>query len=76
MGARAPRRQAGGERLSHETPVDRLRRWEEFGALVRVRHLSDERAVVDLCSCTGQPEERVETGDEALIAYLRERGPM
>jgi hypothetical protein len=56
-----------------ESPLQRVRRWEDFGALVRVLHLSDEHVVADLCTCTGEPVERLETGDAELIALLRER---
>jgi hypothetical protein len=55
-----------------ETPVDTLRRWEDHGALWRVRHVSDRRAIVDLCTCTGEPVERLESGDPELIRFLRE----
>ena len=50
-----------------------LRRWEEHGAEWRVLHLSDEAAIVDLCTCYGEPVERLESNDPTLISYLRER---
>lgn len=56
-----------------ESLVERVERWEDFGALVRVVHLSDERAIVDLCACTGEPVERLESDDAALISHLRPR---
>lgn len=56
-----------------ESPVDRLERWEDFGAQWRVVHVSDAHAIVDLCACTGEPMERLESGDPELIAYLRAR---
>ena len=34
-------------------------------------HLSDERAVVELLSCLGEPEDRIESGDPRLIERLR-----
>ena len=37
----------------------------------RIVDLSGERAVVDLCTCTGEPVERLESDDPALIGYLR-----
>jgi hypothetical protein len=55
--------------------VERLERWEDFGALVRVEHLSDSYAIVDLCTCTGESVERVEAADPELIAFLRRRPP-
>ena len=56
-----------------ETPVEVLERWEEHGAQWRVVSVGDEHAVVDLCTCTGEPVERLESGDPELIRFLRER---
>jgi hypothetical protein len=56
-----------------ETPVEILRRWEDHGAEWRAVHVSDERAVVDLCTCTGEPVDRLESSDPDLIRFLRER---
>jgi hypothetical protein len=56
-----------------ETPVEILRRWEDHGAQWRPVHVSDERAVVDLCTCTGEPVDRLESSDRELIRFLRER---
>jgi hypothetical protein len=52
--------------------VDALERWALFGAEWRVVSLSDERVAVELCTCTGEPVERWESGDPALISYLRQ----
>ena len=54
-------------------PVEVLRRWEDHGAVWRVVSLSDERAVVDLCTCHGEPVERLESTDAALLRFLAER---
>ena len=51
--------------------IDALERWVLFGAQWRIVDLSGERAVVDLCTCTGEPVERLESDDPALIGYLR-----
>jgi hypothetical protein len=48
-----------------------LERWVEFGAHWRVVDLSDERAVVDLCACTGETVERRESDDPELVRYVR-----
>lgn len=56
-----------------ETPVDVLRRWEDHGATWRPLHVSDALAVVDLCTCTGEPVERLESDDPELIRFVRER---
>ena len=38
-----------------ESPIQQLIRWEQHGAEWRVVHISDERAIVDLCTCYGEP---------------------
>jgi hypothetical protein len=50
-----------------------LQRWEDHGAVWRAVHVSDEHAIVDLCECTGQPVDRLESSDPELIRFLRER---
>jgi hypothetical protein len=37
-----------------ETAIAVLTRWEEHGAIWRVRSLSQREAVVDLCTCYGE----------------------
>jgi hypothetical protein len=54
-----------------ELTIDRLERWVHFGAHWRLVAASSDRAVVDLCACTGELVERVECGDAAVIEYLR-----
>ncbi len=56
---------------AHTLTVDELERWELFGAHWRAVEISDQRAVVDLCTCTGAPVERRESDDPVLIAYVR-----
>jgi hypothetical protein len=51
--------------------IDALERWVLFGAQWRIVDLSSERAVVDLCTCTGELVERLESEDPALISYVR-----
>ena len=53
--------------------MDVLRRWEEHGAEWRIASLGDERAVVEMCTCTGELVELLESGDPELLAFLRER---
>ena len=43
-----------------ETPVEILERWEEYGAVWRVVSVGDRHAVVDLCTCTGEPIDRLD----------------
>jgi hypothetical protein len=59
-----------------ETPVDVLERWEHHGATWRAVHVSDAKAIVDLCTCHGEPVDRIESDDRRLIAYLRERAAL
>jgi hypothetical protein len=56
-----------------EDPVEVLRRWEDHGAAWRALHVSDDHAIVELCTCHGEPVDRLESSDPALIRLLRER---
>ncbi|MGI8557899.1 MAG: hypothetical protein ACR2ND_06270 [Solirubrobacteraceae bacterium] len=51
--------------------IDGLERWVLFGAQWRVVHISNEQAIIDLCACTGEPVERLESQDPGVIEYLR-----
>jgi hypothetical protein len=59
--------------VTTETVIDVLERWEANGAIWKAVHVSDELAVLDLCTCYGEPVERIETADCAAITYVRER---
>jgi hypothetical protein len=52
-----------------------LTRWEDSGAVWRAVHVSDAKVIVDLCTCSGEPVDRIESSDPALIAFVREREP-
>ena len=56
-----------------ERPLDVLRRWENHGAEYRVVHLDERRAVVDLCTCSGEPVDRLESEDRDLVRFLQRR---
>jgi hypothetical protein len=56
---------------SHTLNIDDLERWVLSGAHWRVVDISSEHAVVDMCACTSEPMERVESDDLAVIGYLR-----
>jgi hypothetical protein len=58
--------------MADESPVAILERWEHNGATWCAVHVSDAKAIVDLCTCSGEPVDRIESGDAALIAFLRE----
>jgi hypothetical protein len=51
--------------------VQDLERWVSFGAAWRLAEISDRRAVVDLCQCTGELVERRESSDPMVLEYLR-----
>jgi len=53
--------------------VSELERWAQFGAHWNVIELSEDAATVDLCACTGEPVERRQSSDPALIDYLQTR---
>lgn len=50
--------------------VEHLERWALAGAHWRVVEIASEHAVVELCACTGEPVERRQSNNRALIAYL------
>jgi hypothetical protein len=56
-----------------EPPVDTLLRWEEHGAVWRAVWVGETEAVVDLCTCTGEPVEQLRSSDPALLRYLAHR---
>lgn len=56
-----------------EDPVAVLTRWRDSGADWRVLAISDERAVVELLTCLGEPVDRLESDDPALVRFVRER---
>jgi hypothetical protein len=57
--------------MSPDDPVAVLQRWRDFGADFRVLHLSEGAAIVELCACTGEPVDRLESSDPRLLDYLR-----
>jgi hypothetical protein len=55
--------------------IEELERWVAFGARWRPVQISDDRAVVELCQCTGELVEQRATSDAVTIAYLRDNAP-
>jgi hypothetical protein len=49
-----------------------LEDWELHGATWRTVELGNERVVLELCSCSGEPMDRVESYDRELIEYVRD----
>jgi hypothetical protein len=51
--------------------VEALRRWEDNGAVWRALEVSDERAVVQLCTCYGEPVDTLQSDAPELIEFVR-----
>jgi hypothetical protein len=47
-----------------------LERWEESGAIWRVCWLAEEEAVVELCTCYGEPVGLVRATDPDTLRFL------
>ncbi len=56
-----------------ELPIATLERWEQHGAVWRSVTVTDSEAVVDLCTCTGEPVEQLRSTDPDLLRYLARR---
>jgi hypothetical protein len=48
-----------------------LEDWEGHGATWRALELDGKHAVIQLCSCFGEPMDQVESSDPQLIQYVR-----
>jgi hypothetical protein len=57
--------------MARRTTIAELEDWERDGAVWRAVELSEGHAVVDLCACTGELMERVESDDPELIEFVR-----
>ena len=51
-----------------------LERWERSGAIWRVRTLTESEALVDLCTCFGEPVEVLHARQPDMLRYLAARG--
>lgn len=51
--------------------IAELEDWERGGAVWKPVELSDEHAVVDLLTCSGEPMDRVESDDPEFIEFVR-----
>jgi hypothetical protein len=56
-----------------ESSIEPLLRWEQHGALWRARLVSETEAVVDLCTCAGEPVDQLRFTDPAVLRYLADR---
>ncbi len=53
-----------------DATIEVLERWEQTGAIWRVRTLTGSEAVVDLCTCFGEPVDVLRSTDADLLRYL------
>ena len=53
--------------------IAELEDWELHGAVWRPLEVSDKRAVVELCSCSGEPMDVVVGETPELIEFVRAR---
>jgi hypothetical protein len=53
--------------------LEALQQWEDSGATWQALEVSDERAVVELCTCYGEPVDRLQGESPELIAFVRSR---
>ena len=53
--------------------VSELEDWERHGATWRVLEVTGQRAVVELCSCFGEPMDLVEGDSPELLDFVRGR---
>jgi hypothetical protein len=54
--------------------VEDLKRWEDNGATWRAIEVTDQRAVVELCTCYGEPVDQLEGDGCELIEFVRAHG--
>jgi hypothetical protein len=59
--------------MTPPSPIAILQRWEDYGAIWRVRSVSEEEAVVDMCTCHGELVDELRSGDPELLRYLAGR---
>ncbi len=59
--------------MSGDAPLAVLQRWEASGATWRVQILSERLAVVELCTCHGEPVDTLRSSDPELLRHLAAR---
>jgi hypothetical protein len=65
--------EAGQDWQVPSVTIEDLERWEDNGATWRAFEVTDTLAVIDLCSCTGEPMERVQSDAPEVIEFVRAR---
>jgi hypothetical protein len=51
--------------------IEGLERWEQHGATWRAVEVSDQRVVVELCTCYGEPVDMLASEAPDVIAFVR-----
>ena len=51
--------------------LEQLEDWELHGAEWRALEVGERRVVIELCTCFGEPVDRIESEDPDLIEYVR-----
>ena len=59
--------------MPRQATIHELEDWERNGAEWRPVEIHSSRAVVDLCSCTGELMERVQSEDPEFVEFVRAR---
>ena len=54
-----------------EITIEDLKSWEDHGAMWRPLAISNELAVLELCSCFGEPVDTVQSTAPELIDFVR-----
>ena len=57
--------------VRHAVTVAELERWREHGATWRLLELTDSNVELELCTCSGEPVDRVHSADPGIVRYLR-----
>jgi hypothetical protein len=58
--------------MRHEITIPELERWQEHGAMWRTLVVDEDRVVVELCTCFGEPVDVAESCSPDTIAFVRE----
>jgi hypothetical protein len=56
----------------HQITIPDLERWKEHGAIWRALAIEEDRVVVELCTCFGEPVDVVESNSAETIAFVRD----
>jgi hypothetical protein len=57
--------------MRQSVTIKELEDWELNGAVWRPVEVTDQRAVIDMCSCSGERMDRVQSDEPELIQYVR-----